>query len=605
MLALLIVLLDKHLVLTNDGIRLPMCLAPFLRWRRSFNWKDVEDIWFVNIVGRAAEDCHIKFVSKDTTICIDLRFIPKNSKTKFLQLLNKYSPCQTRDQQLINLQTQLEEIEEKNRVPLRHYRSAIKTLSPEQLLLSDKQLTIKYSTPKQKIGSTLSLLAFPIWGLLGIVGSFCLLMALVFTKGGADPILPLLFLSPFLFVAGITASAIFFDTALTIGEAGISFPMFMAPLLNFRRDRLWTEVNKIRFKSKENGPLQDGTLVFQVASLSVPINLKYLSRADLEMLLLSLNIWAQKTEQDQEIKILQESFANKKAGLGDTSYTKLWEDELNRRFSSTCFVPLQDGSKLKEGRLCVVKQLAFGGMSAVYLAQMDRTDLLVLKEFVVPNQDLQLQTKARELFEREARILMKLSHPRLSHVHDHFVEQGRTYLLLDYIPGTDLRQIVLQKGPQAEEKVAHWALQVCDVLSYLHSHNPPVVHRDLTPDNILLTAEEQIMLIDFGAANEFVGTATGTLVGKESFISPEQFRGDTVPQSDIYSLGATMFYLLTGEEPDPLSQSFPKNKNSQLSDWINHIVSTCTAFDIADRFESTNSLIEHLKTRSSGLVRQD
>jgi serine/threonine-protein kinase len=107
------------------------------------------------------------------------------------------------------------------------------------------------------------------------------------------------------------------------------------------------------------------------------------------------------------------------------------------------------------------------------------------------------------------------------------------------------------------------------------------------------------MLIDFGAANEFVGTATGTLVGKESFISPEQFRGDTVPQSDIYSLGATMHYLLTGEEPAPLSQSLPQKYKPELSSWINDIVAHCTSFEARDRIQTVQELESCLRKRSN------
>jgi tRNA A-37 threonylcarbamoyl transferase component Bud32 len=410
-----------------------------------------------------------------------------------------------------------------------------------------------------------------------------------------------------IFLSGVAASAYFFDTSLTVGETGISFPMFLSPRLNLRRDRLWTELRKISLVRKAKRPLEKSRIVFHIGkNLSVPINLAYLKPKDLEMLLLALGIWAQRTETDNEVKLLQENLADKKTGTaGGDSYTEMWEKELNRRFSSTCFVPLQPGHLLKDGTLSVVKQLAFGGMSAVYLAQLNRTDLRVLKEFVVPNSDPRLQEKAHELFEREAKLLMKLSHSRLAHVYDHFVEEGRTYLLLDYIPGTDLRQIVVQKGAQKEELVVDWILQVCEVLSYLHAQNPPVIHRDLTPDNLLLTAQEQIMLIDFGAANEFVGTATGTLVGKESFISPEQFRGDTVPQSDIYSLGATMHYLLTGEEPSPLSQSFPQRVKPELSDWINNIVANCTNFESAERIQTVQDLESSLRIRELAPVPQE
>jgi serine/threonine-protein kinase len=156
----------------------------------------------------------------------------------------------------------------------------------------------------------------------------------------------------------------------------------------------------------------------------------------------------------------------------------------------------------------------------------------------------------------------------------------------------------MQNGKQSEDLVLSWARQLIDILIYLHGQNPPVLHRDLTPDNIMLTPDQQITLIDFGAANEFVGTATGTLVGKESFIAPEQFRGETVPQSDIYSLGATMHYLLTGEEPQPLSQSVPQQSNPQVSEWLSSIVAKCTDFDAENRFSSAADLAQILSAKA-------
>src|SRR5690606_21682536 len=134
---------------------------------------------------------------------------------------------------------------------------------------------------------------------------------------------------------------------------------------------------------------------------------------------------------------------------------------------------------------------------------------------VVPaNANDAARSKAEELFEREAKFLISLSHEQIAKVHDHFKEDGRSYLLMDYIRGQDLRQLVKQNGKQDSLTVMKWGEQIAQILSYLHSQEPPVVHRDLTPDNLVLSSDNKVFLIDFGAANEFVGTATGTLVGK-------------------------------------------------------------------------------------------
>src|SRR5262249_39929673 len=155
------------------------------------------------------------------------------------------------------------------------------------------------------------------------------------------------------------------------------------------------------------------------------------------------------------------------------SYTAMWEDELSRRFTSTAYVPLEPEHVLQGGRLKIVSQLSFGGLSAVYLCQYNDRDLVVLKEAVIAGEgDSEMQTKAIELFVREAQILVKLDHPSIAKVMDHFVEAGRHYLVIEYHAGQDLRQYVKQNGRASESQVLKWASQIADILSYLHSQEP-------------------------------------------------------------------------------------------------------------------------------------
>jgi len=174
------------------------------------------------------------------------------------------------------------------------------------------------------------------------------------------------------------------------------------------------------------------------------------------------------------------------------------------------------------------------------------------------------------------------------------VENGRNYLLLQYANGQDLRQLVLQHGKQMERTVIEWADQITEVLQFLHAQAPPVVHRDLTPDNLVLSPAGEIILIDFGAANEFIGNATGTLVGKQSFISPEQFRGKACPQSDIYSFGGTMHFLLTGQEPVALSVSHPRSVDQSISEEMDNLIAEMTDLDVAKRISSAAVLSQRL-----------
>jgi len=274
----------------------------------------------------------------------------------------------------------------------------------------------------------------------------------------------------------------------------------------------------------------------------------------------------------------------------------MWQDELGRRFTVTTFVPLEPGKTLQNGRLKVVRQLAFGGLSAIYLVQKNETDMFVLKEAVVPpSAEPEVRQMAEQHLVREAKMLFGLRHPNIARVLDHFVEEDRHYLLMEYIHGQDLRQYVKQNGACAERPVLNWAMRIAEILQFLHSQEPPVVHRDLTPDNLVLKNDGTVVLIDFGASNEFVGTATGTLVGKQAYIAPEQLRGKTVPQSDLYALGGTLHYLLTGRDPVPLSQADIRAILPDISEDMENLVTLLTAFEKQDRMASAEQLIEHLR----------
>jgi tRNA A-37 threonylcarbamoyl transferase component Bud32 len=313
-----------------------------------------------------------------------------------------------------------------------------------------------------------------------------------------------------------------------------------------------------------------------------------LDEHDLEHLLLSIEAWAPDCQRSDEVLQLQDRLHNTGLGLDtDLGYTKLWEEELSRRFQSTTFVPLVPGAIVGDGRLTISKQIAFGGTAAIYLAQDRFKNAVILKESVL---GLSSQTasaiKASEFFEREAELLMKLNHPQIARVLDNFVENDRHYLVITYVPGQNLKALVAKTGPFPEHRVLELADQMANILNYLHTQTPPVMHRDFTPDNLVLKPDGQLVLIDFGAANEFVGTATGTLVGKQCYMPPEQVRGKTCPASDLYAFGCTLYFLLTGEEPEALSTSHPKIKRSGISEATDKLVAELTAVELKDRLKS-------------------
>jgi len=138
------------------------------------------------------------------------------------------------------------------------------------------------------------------------------------------------------------------------------------------------------------------------------------------------------------------------------------------------------------------------------------------------------------------------------------------------------------------------------MLAYLHEQPEPIIHRDFTPDNLLLKSDGSIVVIDFGAANFFLGTATGTMIGKQAYIAPEQLRGKACPLSDIYALGCCLYYLSTGVDPEPLSPSHPREKVSSISPAFDKLVASCTQMEKEDRPQSARAVLSALKELKEG-----
>jgi serine/threonine protein kinase/S1-C subfamily serine protease len=206
-----------------------------------------------------------------------------------------------------------------------------------------------------------------------------------------------------------------------------------------------------------------------------------------------------------------------------------------------------------QGRYRIIRQLGRGGMGAVYEAMDERLSRTVaLKETLVDSIDL------KRAFEREARLLANLRHPVLPKVIDHFTEDDGQFLVMEFIPGSDLGELLARRArPFSPAEVAAWADDLLDALDYLHTHEPPVIHRDIKPSNLKLTAQGKIVLLDFGLAKGFAGQMTRTTSGMSvvgytlSYAALEQIQGErTSPRSDLYSLAATLYQFLTGRSPE-------------------------------------------------------
>jgi len=261
---------------------------------------------------------------------------------------------------------------------------------------------------------------------------------------------------------------------------------------------------------------------------------------------------------------------------------------------------LPDGHLL-ENRYRILGVRGVGGMSTVYKAQDLRfskvTRLCVVKEMLNTATDPQVRAMIKRNFEREANILATLNHPGIVQVFDFFSEGDRSYLVLEFVDGKDLEAVLAETdGFLSETQVVHWAIQVCEVLSYLHSHEPrPIVFRDIKPSNIMLDKHNRIRLVDFGIARIFQSGEKGTMIGTEGYSPPEQYRGSAEPRVDIYALGATMHHLLSKQDPrlePPFSfQERPIHKtNPTVSRELTEIINRALEYDINKRFGSAEEM---------------
>ncbi len=231
---------------------------------------------------------------------------------------------------------------------------------------------------------------------------------------------------------------------------------------------------------------------------------------------------------------------------------------------------LQPHTRLKD-RYIVAGPIGQGGMGAVYRAEdtLLAGRVCAIKE-IAPNPSLDDETlrQIQEQFRREASVLARLDHPNLPKVSDYFTQGGREYLVMDYVPGHSLREIVEQARATdrflEESLVLDWAQQLCSALIYLHSQDPPILHRDIKPSNIKLTPSGLIKLVDFGLVKLLTNDESRTITvvqgqGTAAYTPLEQYGGDDVHtdiRTDVYALAATLYHLLTGRPPATARERF-------------------------------------------------
>ncbi|MDQ3798103.1 MAG: serine/threonine protein kinase, partial [Acidobacteriota bacterium] len=273
---------------------------------------------------------------------------------------------------------------------------------------------------------------------------------------------------------------------------------------------------------------------------------------------------------------------------------------------------IQNGTLLQE-RYLIERQIGAGGMGAVYLAVDQRFDSYVAIKQTFYNDDGELG----EAFEREARLLNSLHHPVLPHVSDYFIESGGHFLVMQYIEGEDLFAILKREGAFPVKDVVRWTDSLLDALDYLHSQEPPIIHRDIKPHNLKITQRGDVILLDFGLAKLKSENTTGvkSVFGYSRKYSPlEQIQGTgTDARSDLFALAATAYHLLTGKppidvlaraseiivgNPDPLQ--LVSEINSEVPAGMAHVLHTALALNAAGRFVSATAMRHALENAVSG-----
>jgi serine/threonine protein kinase len=271
---------------------------------------------------------------------------------------------------------------------------------------------------------------------------------------------------------------------------------------------------------------------------------------------------------------------------------------------------LQAGTTLVK-RYLIQGVLGIGGMGAVYSARdmhfPNVTKLVAVKEMVNRALDPVVRNTIVRNFEREANLLASLSHRAIPRIYDYFTVKERSYLVLEFIDGQDLEALINNTNAFiSEEQVVRWAVELCDVLSYLHGHKPEtIIFRDMKPSNIMINSHGHAILIDFGIAKHFEPQQKGTMIGTEGYSPPEQYRGEASPLADIYALGATLHHVITRRDPrlePPFSfgERPVRQINPNVSPQLEGTIEKALQYNPEDRFQNA----EEMRKAMIGVARE-
>jgi outer membrane protein assembly factor BamB/tRNA A-37 threonylcarbamoyl transferase component Bud32 len=266
-------------------------------------------------------------------------------------------------------------------------------------------------------------------------------------------------------------------------------------------------------------------------------------------------------------------------------------------------------------RYSIQSVVGIGGMGAVYSARdlhfPNVVKRVAVKEMINMVRDPVVRDTIVRNFEREANILATLNHPSIPRIYDYFTQDDHSYLIIEFIDGKDLETILLESQDfLSETQVLNWAIELCDVISYLHNYKPePIIFRDIKPSNIMINTHGHVLLVDFGIAKTFQPGQKGTMIGTEGYSPPEQYKGESSQRADIYALGATLHHLLTKRDPrlePPFSFEARKitSINPAVSGELEAVIYTALSYDPEKRFSSVEVMKQALlaSAKKTGLL---
>lgn len=380
----------------------------------------------------------------------------------------------------------------------------------------------------------------------------------------------------------------------------------------------WNEVQAIKFSSgklktdnsRRSNPvlsvLQKVTTIFESIARKMDINPDYLEITGTAGRSINIQLW--ELSQQQKIDLFQslrtywpsgyldEAVQRALVGssvLREPRYTQIWFAVLSSNSESIGQGDLEYSCELQNKKYRVTAKIASGGQAVIYEAETATGQTVVLKEFrLTCDESLDTKIESARDFENESAILSQLDHDSIVKMQDMFYEDGRVYLVLESVKGKTLRQVIEEEGPMQQDLIADLARQMCSILDYVHGLQPPVVHRDFTPDNLILQPDGKIKLIDFSVAQrKEKKMKSADCAGKHSYTPPEQFGGNACPQSDLYAFGATLYFLATGKDAEPISRSQLPATLAKDMPVINDVIGRATELNLSERYSAAKLII--------------